>query len=173
MIDWTVIAGIFSHRFGNCFALFKEDEKFWVVWVTEFRSSSDKPGLDDEIVIYGRRFMRMRPSYVTKTFSMGSIHSYVVSQIEDEPVCFDKTQLVGKGTCLYLPMQTDSRRTNESEYKTPHRGQSWQFDLLDHCVDYDVVRRREDVDQNEALLRTVPARKRKRVPRVSDSDSDD
>jgi hypothetical protein len=151
-------------RFGDGFALFKQEGRFWVVWVTGFESVVDEPGLDDEIQIIGRRFMTMKSSHDTATFSMASLHSYVVTEIEEDTHRFDKTELVGKGSCLYLPMQDGTRRTRDDEFKKPHRDQQWLFELMDHCVDYDHVEKRsDDVARDEPVVR----RRRKR-PRPSD-----
>ncbi len=143
-------------RFPNCFALMKANGRYWVVWVTGF-DCRDGAELYDEIIIVGRRFMKMSASFKTATFSFSSIHSYDVSEIEDNEVRFDKSELVGKGMCSYIRMDDDMRKTRDDEFTTPHRGQQWLFELMDHCVDYAAVKAR------------VPAAKKTRRKRPRES----
>jgi hypothetical protein len=134
--------------------------------VTRFESIVEDPGLDDQIHIFGRRFKTMKSSHDTATFSMRSVHSYVVTDIEDETHRFDKTQLVGKGSCMYLPMRNDSSRTRDEEFTKPHRDQTWLFELLDHCVDYDLVEKLpESVGRSQPVVAQVVRRKKRPRPR--------
>jgi hypothetical protein len=131
----------------------KAGGRYWVLWVTGF-ICKDEAEMDDDIGIKGRRFIQMRPSYETDTFSFASVHSYEVTELEDGEALFDsKTELVGKGMCSYIRMDTDARKTRDDEFVTPHRGQKWLFELMDHCVDYDKVMPRRSLDQPEPCKR--------------------
>jgi hypothetical protein len=131
----------------------KVDGRYWVLWVTGF-ICPDGAEMDDDIGIKGRRFMKMSASYETDTFSFASVHSYEVSEIEDGEARFDsKTELVGKGMCSYIRMDTDTRKTLDEEFVTPQRGQKWLFELMDHCVDYNKVMPRRSLDQPEPRKR--------------------
>lgn len=130
-------------RFGDNFGLFKDENgRHCVVWVTDFEHTDEEPGLKSKITVVGHRFRDMKPSWKDSTFSMRSIHSYVVTDIDLTPTKYDKTQLVGKGSCLYLPQgELEPRsKTPDSDFKKPRADQVWLFDLMDHCVDYDKVR---------------------------------
>jgi hypothetical protein len=148
----------YDYRFGDNFGLFKDDSgTLWVVWVTDFHSDAEVPGLDDDITIYGRRFKQKKGSWRSETFCMSSLHSYIVSDLEDDPVPFRKEQLVGKGTCFYLRQDREPRKTRVVDFTLPRNDATWLFELLDHCVDYNALRRRPTGPTRKKRKRSVSA----------------
>ena len=140
LIAFTLRNLIFVSSFGDNFGLFEDETHgLCAVWVTGFESDVENPGLDDDIRVIGLRFLTMKSSWKDEAFSMRSVHSYIVSNISTEPTTFRKEQLIGKGSCFFLPQGPIGV---EDDFKTPHQSQVWIFDLLDHCVDYDKVHSR-------------------------------
>jgi hypothetical protein len=172
MVHRQFINDNLSYRFGDNFGLFKDDRGlFWVVWVIDFESENDKPGLDDEITIVGHRFRKKKSGGVSaRGFCMSNLYSFIVWDLEVEnTVRFRKDQLVGKGSCLYQRQDREPGRTNESDYKTPRAGTTWRFELLDHCIDYGSLRPRGVLSPDRPTRRK---RKRSVVIREDSDESD-
>jgi hypothetical protein len=139
------------YSFRDNFALFKDDQSPYscaVVWITDIDSATR--------TILGYKFQAMKPSYEDDLLSYAVFHSYVVSQLSTEVTTWNVGSLLGKGTCLFLGTDADMAHTAEgvsktqaAEYKQPTPNQHWFFELLDHCIDF-------------SLVKEKPAQKRRR-----------
>lgn len=165
----------FGFRFPNNFGLFLDPAskpfEVSVVWVV-------RDIKDDGEYVTGRKFLTMSTSWEDDDFSLAQLHSYRVTNISMELMKWPLHTLVGKGTCLYLGDDSDfqggdadlgfSRRNEDDDegpisqteclptvdFKNPTPNQHWQFDLLDHCINYQLITRKEQA---------APVLKRRRV----------
>lgn len=167
----------YSYRFPNNFGLFRDPTSrphgVSVVWIV-------RDMMDDGFCVTGHKFLRMTASWEDDDFSLSELHSYKVSNIDINSTRWSLETLVGKGTCLYLGQDEDFEvsegNCDEMEadndecigpeaflksvnFTTPQPTQHWQFDLLDHCINYEGITRK--------TAEQGPVQKRHRATRQS------